>query len=66
MITIALWVAAAGVVAVSLENFGAAWVLIGIAGLLVRFAYDRRTGIGRWAASFRMGPPLGLKFPKIS
>jgi hypothetical protein len=38
MITIALWVAAAGGVAVSLESFGAALVLIGIAILLVRFA----------------------------
>jgi len=35
-VTIGLWFAAAGVVAVSLESFGAAFVLIGIAGLLIR------------------------------
>ena len=37
-VTIGLWFAAAGVVAVSLESFGAAFVLIGIAGLLIRLA----------------------------
>ena len=38
MITIGLWVAAAGVVAVSLESIGAALVFFGIAGLLIRLA----------------------------
>jgi hypothetical protein len=38
MITIGLWAAGAAVVAVAFESFGAAFVLISIAILLVRFA----------------------------
>jgi hypothetical protein len=35
LITTGLWLAAAGIVAVSLESFGAALVLFGIAGWLL-------------------------------
>ena len=38
LVTIGLWVVAAGVVAVSLESIGAALVLFGLAGLLIRLA----------------------------
>jgi hypothetical protein len=38
MISIGLWLAATGIVAVSFESFGAALALFGIAGLLIRFA----------------------------
>jgi hypothetical protein len=38
MISLGLWPAATGIVAVSFESFGAALVLFGIAGLLIRFA----------------------------
>jgi len=38
MITIGLWAAAAGVVALSLESIGAALAFFGIAGLLIRLA----------------------------
>jgi hypothetical protein len=36
-ITIAMWIAGAGVVAISLECVGAALVFFGIAGLLIKF-----------------------------
>ena len=38
MISLGLWHAATGIVAVYFESFGAALVLFGIAGLLIRFA----------------------------
>jgi hypothetical protein len=38
LVTAGLWVAATGIVAVSFESIGAALVLFGIAGLLIRFA----------------------------
>jgi hypothetical protein len=38
LVTTGLWVAAAGIVAVSFESIGAALVLFGIAGLLIRLA----------------------------
>jgi hypothetical protein len=38
LVTTALWIAAAGIVAVSFESIGAALVLFGIAGLLIRLA----------------------------
>jgi hypothetical protein len=38
MITIGLWLAATGIVALSLESVGAALVFFGLAGLLIRFA----------------------------
>ena len=38
MISIAMCLAATGIVALSLESVGAALVLFGIAGLLIRFA----------------------------
>jgi hypothetical protein len=38
MISLGLWLAVTGIVAVSFEGFGAALVLFGIAGLLIRFA----------------------------
>jgi predicted phage tail protein len=38
LVTTGLWVAAVGVVALSLESLGAALVLFGLAGLLIRFA----------------------------
>jgi hypothetical protein len=37
-VTIVLWLSAAGVVAVAFESFGAALVLWGIAGLLIKLA----------------------------
>jgi len=38
LITAGLWVAATGIVALSLESVGAALVFFGIAGLLIRLA----------------------------
>ena len=38
VISLGLWHAATGIVAVYFESFGAALVLFGIAGLLIRFA----------------------------
>jgi hypothetical protein len=38
LVTAGLWVAATGIVAVSFESIGAALVLFGIAGLLIRLA----------------------------
>jgi hypothetical protein len=38
LVTAGLWVAATGIVALSLESLGAALVLFGIAGLLIRLA----------------------------
>jgi hypothetical protein len=38
LITTGLCLAATGIVALSLESFGAALVLFGLAGLLIRFA----------------------------
>jgi hypothetical protein len=38
LVTTGLWVAATGVVALSFESIGAALVLFGIAGLLIRLA----------------------------
>jgi hypothetical protein len=38
MVTVGLWLAATGLVAVSLESSGAALVLFGLAALLLRFA----------------------------
>jgi hypothetical protein len=38
LVTTGLWIAATGVVAVSFESIGAALVLFGIAGLLIRLA----------------------------
>jgi hypothetical protein len=38
LVTVGLWVAATGIVALSLESLGAALVLFGIAGLLIRLA----------------------------
>jgi hypothetical protein len=38
LVTTGLWIAAAGVVALSLESTGAALVLWGIAGLLIHLA----------------------------
>jgi hypothetical protein len=38
MINLAMWIAATGIVALSLECVGAAFVFFGIAGLLIRYA----------------------------
>jgi hypothetical protein len=38
LVTTGLWIAATGVVALSLESIGAAVVIFGIAGLLIRLA----------------------------
>jgi hypothetical protein len=38
LVTVGLWVFATGIVALSLESVGAALVLFGIAGLLIRLA----------------------------
>jgi hypothetical protein len=38
LVTLGMWIAGAGLVAVSLECVGAALVLFSIAGLLIRFA----------------------------
>jgi hypothetical protein len=38
LVTTGLWVAAFGMVALSLESIGTALVFFGIAGLLIRFA----------------------------
>jgi len=38
LVTAGLWVAATGIMAVSFESIGAALVLFGIAGLLIRLA----------------------------
>jgi hypothetical protein len=38
LVTVGLWVAATGVVALSLECMGAALVFFGIAGLLIKLA----------------------------
>ena len=38
LVTTGLCIAATGIVAVSFESFGAALVLFGVAGLLIRFA----------------------------
>jgi hypothetical protein len=38
MVTTGLWLAAAGIVALSFESLGVALVLFGIAGLLMRLA----------------------------
>jgi hypothetical protein len=38
MVTVGLWVAATGIVALSLESVGAALVLFGVAVLLIRLA----------------------------
>jgi hypothetical protein len=40
MISLGLWLAVTGIVAVSFESFGAALVLFGIAGLQIRLAWD--------------------------
>jgi hypothetical protein len=38
LVTIGLWLAATGVVAISFESFGAAFALFGLAGLLIAHA----------------------------
>ncbi len=38
LVTVGMWIAGLGLVAVSLECVGAALVFFGIAGLLIRFA----------------------------
>jgi hypothetical protein len=38
LVTVGMWVFATGIVALSLESLGAALVLFGIAGLLIRLA----------------------------
>jgi hypothetical protein len=38
LVSVGLWIAATGVIALSLESIGAALVLFGLAGLLIRFA----------------------------
>jgi hypothetical protein len=38
LVTVGLWVAATGIVALSLESLGAALVLFGVAVLLIRLA----------------------------
>jgi predicted phage tail protein len=38
LVTTGLWLAATGVVALSLESIGAALVLFGVAAMLIRFA----------------------------
>jgi hypothetical protein len=38
LVTVGLWVAATGLVALSLESFGVAVVFFGAAALLIRFA----------------------------
>ena len=38
LVTLGMWIAAAGVVAISLECVGAALVFFGLAALLIRFA----------------------------
>jgi hypothetical protein len=38
LVTVGLWLVATGIVALSLESAGAALVLFGLAGLLIRLA----------------------------
>jgi hypothetical protein len=38
LVTVGLWLGAAGIVALSLESLGAALVLFGLAALLIRLA----------------------------
>lgn len=38
LVTVGLWVAATGIAALSFESIGAALMLFGIAGLLIRLA----------------------------
>jgi len=61
LITTGLWLVATGVVAVSLESFGAALVLFGLAGWLL--SYDRRQS--QTNALRKMGPLWGLKSGKF-
>jgi hypothetical protein len=64
MISLSLWLAATGIVAVSFESFGAALVLFGIAGLLIEVRVEPPANHQAKERSPKWGPLCGLKSAK--